>query len=557
MGLNNSLTVISVALSGALFISGCSSKGSSKSEPSAPTRVAKANIDQNGDLREVTTEVVPEGPVSASPPSARETFRPDPRGGAASVKGDARTSGPIVVHTVTTFTSPAPPAPRQSESAVIPLPPPPPPPPPPSREAVRPSAQPPKPPIIPPPPPRPPVPPPPATTTATPPALTCPKPFVSTDKENAFWYPGLPQAPVKSPRWIGMEDTSDPKLPFRYTDGRGDEISFEALKRANALDARIQTSSRAFSMRIRDVKIFAPIRTAHKVMVQVSLENNGRIETITLEGKTKKLADNVKRVDVELRQPEVKNRAAFGGLLTCGDLLQGCKHILLRLDSINAQGKVDNVAYIVHRWGLAELTLSPFDKNRESFNRFKNRPHQALADYFSSTNANLCVRALKENKAGTKKLEDCAFKRLSTECALDDELSINAALSLGFRSWAVAYGQAEFIVTFSSAPYSGLLEYASPEVTKNFQLVFRGPLIQAKYDIPITVEGSQAKLLKFAYLHNNDGGGNLNLGLAFELTGSNDTEALTRISVSPRQTETVNTVEVEASIKQMKPFVLK
>ncbi|MGE3683046.1 MAG: hypothetical protein AB7G93_15085 [Bdellovibrionales bacterium] len=373
--------------------------------------------------------------------------------------------------------------------------------------------------------------------------------------EHDDWYPGLPELPLEKPlrtwhialagRYDAEDVRRDPGLGYSFTDSRRDGLMNMIFGWIKSLSPEMDKASRDLAPRISDVFVYTDIHTTQEIQLQFELRgNSGRSVPVVLNGRFPD-SNPKSRVDVPLVQQESgPSRLRFSGRLTCADKNYGCQSVVVRLHQLSPSGDVSAVAFLIHRWGPAHITIS--EQDQFYFDQHENPAHRRFAKYLANSVHNSCLAKLHAFAKGTRSLTKCAYERLRSECE-GQPARLPAAADVGLRAWSVAYGRSAFEVEFIHNDQYGLVDR---ELNPSGSLVIKGPLVHSRErpmwphklevfdDKRLTPPPLQfADSIGAAYLVANDGGGNLNFQIEFRGGPSSHL----RLSVSPNLQDTRST----------------
>ncbi len=348
------------------------------------------------------------------------------------------------------------------------------------------------------------------------------------------WFPGLPDFPAGHPNskltkvFTGGISDDD----YRFTDGKSDSVMAFLVNRFNQVidhgqpfefgdgvefDESIGEESKKLANRIMNVQVTTDTYSTSRLKVVISLVDGSTAQPvdILLMGN---IDANRKAMLVQTQIPEDKG-LQFRGLAECLDRDGGCQNVRITLAQ-EKNGKYCRIAYLVHRSGDAHITMSESDRLHYSANL--NINHQRLAEYIGNTAYNACL----VNKRRTD-LPNRITQHLLGYCGDSTHKKLPAAKTIGYETWAVAYGASGFSINLADeAHWTGY--------DPGYQTTIKGPLVHASNKNPIFSKdlrvygGTLSRYIKSAHLVNNDGAGNINL--VIRTNGPDESEM--RISVT-------------------------
>lgn len=355
--------------------------------------------------------------------------------------------------------------------------------------------------------------------------------------DDPMWYPGLPAYPAGHSQSIlstiytgGVSDNK-----YAFTDGKSDGLMAYAIENFKKIGTGktigggyypdVKERSLELAGKISDVKLDIDAYTTASVRLEIEfVDGNASTPVKTLfEGKLDgNRVSNLKQINIK-GDKDLK----FSAILFCADQDGGCQNAVIQVWQTK-QNKICRMAYIVHRFGDAHLTMSESD--RLHYLGSENTNHQRLSEYLSNTAYNSCVVNSKRtdipNRLKQHLLAYCdeGYKKLP------------AAKTIGYKTWAAAKGASGFRLIFSDeAHWTGYDQKGGTAIC--------GPLVKANNKNPIyskklAMGGTLGAYIKSAHLVNNDGGGNINLLLrTHDQPGVSGTEI--RISVTSMIRNTV------------------
>lgn len=340
------------------------------------------------------------------------------------------------------------------------------------------------------------------------------------------WTPGTLFPPAQSPIFTGGESPRG----YRYTDSHDDSVMAVLAEdfRRRVTGCRIKPSLE-LAQRISNVDVYTDIYDKAEARVSIELYD-GSIKGKERSQKQKivihmmgsfggkmtatrqPLVDGSGKPIVNLVQTnKAKGGLKFRGYLGCLDADFGCQTTVIVVEQLTKEGKVCRTAFAIHRHGNAHVTIHPND--REYGRGHRNRNYAQFANYLGNTVDAACVQILRDIESDARRgMPQCAIKRMKQECG---GLPIREpyARIAGLKTWSVLYGTAKF-------------KFFMDDV-----ITVEGPLVYSKVrpileSQKIYVSGIAG--VKRGYLVNNDGAGQLNLGLKF----SGQPEGMMRITVS-------------------------
>lgn len=347
--------------------------------------------------------------------------------------------------------------------------------------------------------------------------------------DDPMWYPGLPDYPAGHPNskiskiYTGGVSESG----YKFTDGKSDELMASMVQQFNNIGVRrgseryhenVKEESKKLANRIKNVKMEVDAYSTGSIKLEVQFVDGDASNPVNtlFHGKLNANPDE----GVHLDQVNIKGDKdlKFSAQVFCRDQDGGCQNLIIELSQWK-DGKICRMAHIVYRSGDAHITMSESD--RLHYSASPNISHQRLAEYISNTTYNACQVNKKR-----KDIPNRLTQHLLAYCGDGAYTKLPAAKTIGYETWAAAYGASGFRLTFEDkAHWTGY--------DTNGRTTISGPLVHATQKNPIfserlNVQGTLCTYIKSAHLVNNDGGGNINLLL--RLNGQEEAEM--RLSVT-------------------------
>ena len=265
------------------------------------------------------------------------------------------------------------------------------------------------------------------------------------------------------------------------------------------LPDQLREDSEAFSLAIRSVSVEANERN-RKVIAEIIFSGpDGPVSAKFIGG-----LDVNNRAIMEEHPDTAGDEFIFKATVACvDDNDESCENTVIRIDQYTNGNEICKTAYAVHRMGNVHVQF-----NMRDFARYKNSENPMLKDF---------VHYLKNTHDAVQKVNACR-RTGRTDCKTVPMLA-PAAAEVEFRSFAVAYGQSAFTLTFWSIR---TVKQQDEDV-----LILSGPLMlsddvsSTKTDLGIggfmrqtngTITNDQGKYEGYfsrANLLTNDGNGNL------------------------------------------------
>ena len=370
------------------------------------------------------------------------------------------------------------------------------------------------------------------------------------------WMPGTFRPPAQTPILTGGKTPRG----FQFTDSHDDSImklladafkksvtgcmvdpSLELAKRIAYVDVYTDIHNKAqanVTFHLYDGSLKnADKSSKEKIVVNMMATFGGKM-TATREPL---LNENGKPVFNLVQTNKAKHGLRFRGHIACVDADRGCQTTIIKIEQLTKDNKVCRTAYAIHRHGNAHVTIHPDDRE---YGRFHDNANYAqFANLIGNTVDANCIATLeridrcqKDQMCLSTLVEkydkpQCAIDRMRQQCG-GLPLRTPYASKIGLKTWSVLYGAAKFKFFIDKAIYiEGPLVYSKIR-----------PIIESQ---ALHVSGSG---LKRAYLVNNDGAGQLNLGLQF----SGSKNALMRITVSTILKDTRYGTKEEKTVEYIK-----
>lgn len=343
---------------------------------------------------------------------------------------------------------------------------------------------------------------------------------------------------IDNPGNAGSKTTGKNEVLLQYTDAAVDGLLNVAFEKNAALPKFMQATSKQLAKSIVDVKLHTDMVSGESKMEFVfEAENSGSRIPVLLKGHV--IGTGKYRMDSELTQAvTAPQKAQFSALVSCDDVLRGCKNVLIRLQQLNSGGKIIRVAYIVHRQGPVHVTIAKKDSRVDAT---KTSAHKQFVTLLLNTAQNACLNILE--LAGLRKEEErrdlgaCMMERKEAQCGKSGRPTSGvSADDFVLRTWSVVQGKAGFEWIAAKKKVSTLLDYENQSyvafsISGPLARSSRRPMIPKHLVSYKSPDANLKDLVTRVLVVANDGGGNLNLQVSFKGEEAPNTN-FTRVSLT-------------------------